>query len=784
MARSIRAAGLWWPSIAAPEPVASRRRSAPPISTSGDERWLDSTSIPGCPCRSRARRRPAASSASTRPASPRARPASTCPASSTASRPATSTAAPGRSWPRTRWAGRAPASARSRACARAPACAARSTGRSRSARSSAWRWTRTATPAGRSSSPGPATGKRVAIVGAGPAGLACAAELRRAGIDVTLFEARAQAGGLCAYGIVPWRHAREMTAHEVAEVERAGRRDPARRRASGGADGRRAASPASTPSSWAWAWGGAGGWGSPARASTASSTRSQLLEPVVTGEPAGSPSGRRVGVIGGGSTALDAAAAAVQLGADEVTVFYRRGEAEAPAYPHAIELARSLGVRFHWLAAPVEITGRRRPRQRRDLRPDAPRRARSERPARAPPGARRALQRRARLGRRRHRAGVASSASSTTSRSARAAAASPSTRRPAGPTTRASGPAATSSTAAARSSTRSRRRKLAARSIAAALGVAVDPGASRHLRRPGPRPGARRQPGRRAGRHPQPQPVLAGQRAAHEHRRDGRPGLRGRLGRRRLEDRRRADHERELAPGLARRRRPADGRHLEHRADQRPPDRDEPGRGPRGQAPLPGSGRRRLADGRVEARGLARHRQPGQRHRRRRHRAQLRLPARHGRAGHGVGRRPGPRVHRDDHRLGEGGVGGPGPRQAHPEHHRHHGRRAGRAAGRRGRHRAHQHDQLARRPGPRHLGDAPVRPRPRLARRLLGAGRQADRAEHGQRDRQGRAGHDPDLGHRRHRDMARRGRVPARRRDQRAGLHGGDAPRLPDRRRT
>ena len=82
-----------------------------------------------------------------------------------------------------------------------------------------------------------------------------------------------------------------------------------------------------------------------------------LLEPVVTGEPEAIELGARVGVIGGGSTALDAAAAAVQLGAEEVTVFYRRSEAEAPAYPHAIELARELGVRFQWLAAPVEITG-------------------------------------------------------------------------------------------------------------------------------------------------------------------------------------------------------------------------------------------------------------------------------------------------------------------------------------------------------------------------------------------------------------------------------------------
>ena len=82
-----------------------------------------------------------------------------------------------------------------------------------------------------------------------------------------------------------------------------------------------------------------------------------VLEPVVTGEADGIALGRRVGVVGGGSTAMDAAAAAVRLGADEVTVFYRRSEAEAPAYPHAIELARSLGVRLRWLAAPVEISG-------------------------------------------------------------------------------------------------------------------------------------------------------------------------------------------------------------------------------------------------------------------------------------------------------------------------------------------------------------------------------------------------------------------------------------------
>ena len=84
----------------------------------------------------------------------------------------------------------------------------------------------------------------------------------------------------------------------------------------------------------------------------------EVLEPFVTGAAEPPALGRRVGVIGGGSTAMDAAAAAVRLGAEEVAVFYRRTEAEAPAHPHAIELARELGIRLRWLAAPDEIAGR------------------------------------------------------------------------------------------------------------------------------------------------------------------------------------------------------------------------------------------------------------------------------------------------------------------------------------------------------------------------------------------------------------------------------------------
>jgi len=204
--------------------------------------------------------------------------------------------------------------------------------------------------------PGPARPGRVAVVGAGPAGLACAAELRRRGIDVTIFEAREQAGGLCAYGIVPWRHAREMTAHEVAELERAGveiRRGTRVGDELGAAD---------LMNDFDAVFLGLGlgrsrRLGIPGEGLDGVFDALEILEPFVTEEGEPPALGKRVGVIGGGSTAMDAAAAAARLGADEVTVFYRRSEAEAPAHPHAIALARELGVRLRWLAAPVEITG-------------------------------------------------------------------------------------------------------------------------------------------------------------------------------------------------------------------------------------------------------------------------------------------------------------------------------------------------------------------------------------------------------------------------------------------
>ena len=203
---------------------------------------------------------------------------------------------------------------------------------------------------------GPAVGGRVAVVGAGPAGLACAAELRRFGLAVTVFEASREAGGLAATGIVPWRIDRAMLAHEVAEIERVGvriRRDarvgetlPADRIMAdfdavflgvGVGAGRRLEIPGEDlPGVF---------------------DALEVIERVISGDLHGLDLGRRVAVIGGGDTAIDAAVAARRLGSEEVTVYYRRGENEAPAHPRSVEEARSLGISFHWLAAPVEIMG-------------------------------------------------------------------------------------------------------------------------------------------------------------------------------------------------------------------------------------------------------------------------------------------------------------------------------------------------------------------------------------------------------------------------------------------
>ena len=228
--------------------------------------------------------------------------------------------------------------------------------------------------------PGPAVAASVAIVGAGPAGLACAADLRRAGVSVMVLDSRPRPGGLAGRGVVPWRLPRETVATDIAEVERAGVQfrmattvgtdvDPARLAAEHDAVVlaiglglvRRLGIPGEDLDGvvdaldlieWAIDEGGGANRDGLGAMNDADGRPAQA-RPRIPGPVAG----RRVGVMGGGSTAFDAAASAVRLGAAQVTLYYRRSQAECPAYPHAIDLARRLGVRVRWLVAPVEVIG-------------------------------------------------------------------------------------------------------------------------------------------------------------------------------------------------------------------------------------------------------------------------------------------------------------------------------------------------------------------------------------------------------------------------------------------
>ena len=204
--------------------------------------------------------------------------------------------------------------------------------------------------------PGEEAGVSAAIIGAGPAGLACAAELRKAGIGVTVYDAHERAGGMGDHGIVPWRLPRETVATEVAQVERAGARFML-----GSMVGRDVEAEALLAGNdavvVAVGLGHGKRLGVPGEDLEGVADALDLIGHAIEGHTGDGITGRRVGVIGGGSTAFDAAAAAVRLGAEEVTLFYRRSAVECPAYPHTIELARSLGVAIRWLTAPAEIHG-------------------------------------------------------------------------------------------------------------------------------------------------------------------------------------------------------------------------------------------------------------------------------------------------------------------------------------------------------------------------------------------------------------------------------------------
>ncbi len=196
----------------------------------------------------------------------------------------------------------------------------------------------------------PETGYRVAVVGAGPAGLSAAYYLRQQGHQVTIYEAQDKPGGMLRYGIPAYRLPHEDLDAEIATITALGidmqcntalGRDitledlhgdyDAVFLAIGAQQSRMVGIPGEDGDR---VWGGV-----------------ELLHSVACGEEV--HLGDRVVIVGGGNTAIDVSRTAVRLGADEVTILYRRSREEMPALDIEVEAAAEEGVDFHFLASPI-----------------------------------------------------------------------------------------------------------------------------------------------------------------------------------------------------------------------------------------------------------------------------------------------------------------------------------------------------------------------------------------------------------------------------------------------
>ncbi len=198
----------------------------------------------------------------------------------------------------------------------------------------------------------PASGKKVAVVGAGPAGLTAAFFLARAGNQVTVFDAMPQAGGMLRYGIPEYRLPKEILEREIQLIKALGVSfiNNVRLGRDIHLDVLRQEHDAVFLATGAWQ---SSRIGCPGEEAEGVLGGIDFLREVAQQCPVAL--GDRVAVIGGGNTAMDAARTALRLGAGQVMVLYRRTRAEMPAQDSEIEEAMEEGVQFHFLAAPQEI---------------------------------------------------------------------------------------------------------------------------------------------------------------------------------------------------------------------------------------------------------------------------------------------------------------------------------------------------------------------------------------------------------------------------------------------
>lgn len=202
----------------------------------------------------------------------------------------------------------------------------------------------------------PATGKRVAVVGAGPAGLSCAHRLALHGHEVVIFDARRKPGGLNEYGIATYKAVDDFAQREVDYVLAIGGITVENGKVLG-----RDFAVSDLREDFDAAFLGMGLAGVNALGAEGESAKGAIdavdwiAELRQAEDVAAMPIGRRVVVIGGGMTAVDAAVQSKLLGAEEVTIVCRRGEAEMKASRWEQELAQTRGVRILFWAQPIRL---------------------------------------------------------------------------------------------------------------------------------------------------------------------------------------------------------------------------------------------------------------------------------------------------------------------------------------------------------------------------------------------------------------------------------------------
>lgn len=209
----------------------------------------------------------------------------------------------------------------------------------------------------------PKNGHRVAVIGAGPAGLTCAGDLAKIGYEVTIFEALHMAGGVLVYGIPQFRLPKEIVEHEIENLKAIGVLIRTNMIV-----GKTLSIDDLFDEGFEAVFIGSGAglpkfMGIPGEnlkgvySANEFLTRVNLMKAYQEDSDTPILHSKNTAVVGGGNVAMDAARCAKRLGAEKVTIVYRRSEDEMPARKEEIEHAKEEGILFQVLTNPVEILG-------------------------------------------------------------------------------------------------------------------------------------------------------------------------------------------------------------------------------------------------------------------------------------------------------------------------------------------------------------------------------------------------------------------------------------------